>query len=258
MRVLYVEDDPRDADLAIRELAKSAPRIEFETLSSIRDAYTRLRDLAAKPLDLVLADVHLHDGDGLSLLNHIRENSLPLAVVIITGMGDEETAVAALKARADDYVIKRKDYLQRLPVILESALNHYKADAVRRAKPLHVLYVENDLHNIENTRRHLVVHANYIELDIVTSAAEASARLHTHPYDALLVNLQLPEHNAFEIMRELSLTTQSDTPVVLLCDVNDEALAQQALKLGASSYLVKRPGYLFQLPWQLDQAHARA
>lgn len=258
MRVLYVEDDPRDADLAIRELAKSAPGIEFETLSSIRDAHTRLRDLDARPLDLVLADVHLRDGDGLSLLNHIRENSLPLAVVIITGMGDEDIAVAALKARADDYVVKRKDYLQRLPVILESALNHHEADAARRAKPLHVLYVENDLHNIENTRRHLAVHADYIHLDIVTSAAEASAKLHAGPYDALLVKLQLPEHNAFEIMRELSLTTQSDTPVVLLCDANDEALAQQALKLGASSYLVKRPGYLFQLPWQLDEAHARA
>ena len=258
MRVLYVEDDPRDADLAIRELAKAAPHIEFETLSSIRDAYTRLRDPAAKHLDLVLADVHLRDGDGLSLLNHIRENSLPLAVVIITGMGDEEIAVAALKARADDYVVKHKDYLQRLPIVLESALNHYKADAARREKPLHVLYVENDLHNIENTRRHLAVHANYIQLDIVTSAAEVSARLHAQPYDALLVNFQLREHNALEIIRELSLTSQTDTPVVLLCDANDEALAQQALKLGASSYLVKRPGYLFQLPWQLDEAHARA
>ena len=73
--------------------------------------------------------MHLRDGNGLSLLQHIRENSLPLAVVMVTGMGDEDTAVAALKSRADDYVVKHQDYLQRLPIILKSALNHYRADA---------------------------------------------------------------------------------------------------------------------------------
>ena len=260
MRVLYVEDDPRDADLTIRELLKSAPHIQCETVSSIREARARLQRLPSEPLDLVLADVHLRDGYGLSLLNHIREHALPVAVVIVTGMGDEETAVAALKARADDYVVKRKDYLDRLPLILESAVNHHKADAARRAKPLHVLYVENDLFNIENTRRHLAVHADYIELDIVTNADEATVRLgsmDTQPYDVVLVNFDLPDHNALEVLRELRHMSKP-TPLVLVCDEQDEELAQKAVKLGASSYFVRRPGYLYQLPWELDQAHARA
>jgi len=261
MKLLYVEDDSRDADLTLRELAKSAPHISVETVSSIEAALARLNRLASEPLDLVLADVHLRDGVGLSLLNHIRENSLPLAVVIVTGMGDEETAVTALKARADDYVIKHKDYLTRLPLILESALNHYKADAARRAKPLHVLYIENDQHAIENTRRHLAVNADYIQLDVVTNAWEASATLHSTDkphYDVLLLNFELPERIAFGILREIRLTLQLDPPVVLVCDEESESLAQQSLKLGASSYIVKRPGYLYQLPWELDQAHARA
>jgi PAS domain S-box-containing protein len=261
MRLLYVEDDPRDADLTVRELTRSAPHIIVETLSSVQDALARLERIASDPLDLVLADVHLRDGVGLSLLDYIRENSLPVAVVIVTGMGDEETAVTALKARADDYVVKRKDYLNRLPEILESALNHYKADAARRSKPLHVLYAENDSHAIENTRRHLAVNASHIQLDMATNALDAITRLRTanaQRYDALLLNFELPEHNAFEILRELRLTSQPDTPVVLLCEENNEELAQQALKLGASSYLVKRPGYLYQLPWELDQVHARA
>jgi PAS domain S-box-containing protein len=46
--------------------------------------------------------------------------------------------------------------------------------------------------------------------------------------------------------------------VVLVCNEGDEELARQGLKLGASSYLVKAPGYLFQLTWQLEDAHARA
>jgi DNA-binding response OmpR family regulator len=133
VKILYVEDDPHHADLTVHALHKSAPQVRLETAPTLREAYARLARLASDPLDLVLADMSLRDGDGLSLLRHIRESSLPLAVVLLTDMGDEETAVAALKARADDYVVKHKDYLQRLPVILESALNHYRADAALRA-----------------------------------------------------------------------------------------------------------------------------
>jgi len=133
MRILYVEDDARDADLTLRMMRKAAPHFQFETVSTLGEAFERLGRLATEPLDLVLTDMHLHDGDGRSLLKHIRENELPLAVVVITGMGDEETAVEALKSRADDYVAKHKDYLDQLPAKLEDAVNHYHADTVRRA-----------------------------------------------------------------------------------------------------------------------------
>jgi len=124
MKILYVEDDARDADLTLRWLRRSAPHLEFEVVSTLQKALARLQRLESEPLDLVLTDMNLSDGNGLSLLKHIRENSLPLAVVMITGQGDEEMAVEALKDRADDYVVKRRDYLDRLPLILESALNH--------------------------------------------------------------------------------------------------------------------------------------
>src|SRR4029079_462743 len=132
MRVLYVEDDPRNADLTVRVLSRTASHITLETLASIDEAHARLQRLASDPIDLVLTDMHLRDGDGLSLLNYIRENSLPMAVVIVTGMGDEDTAVAALKARVDDYVVKRKGYLEKLRVPLESPLNPSRPAAARR------------------------------------------------------------------------------------------------------------------------------
>ncbi|HKG96502.1 MAG TPA: response regulator, partial [Pyrinomonadaceae bacterium] len=260
MKVLYVEDDPRDADLTVRTLVRTAPHLTIETVSNIRDALARLERINSDPIDLVLTDVHLHDGDGVSLLNHIRENSLPLAVVIVTGMGDEDTAVAALKARADDYVVKRKGYLERLPVILVSAFNHYRANAARRANPLKVLYAEANLSDIESTRRHLAVHADHIQLDSVTTEAETLSvmRDQARHYDVLLVDFQLPEPNALHLLRELSLNPRQDIPVVLVCNEADEEFARQGLQIGASSFLVKRPGYLYQLSWELEQAHSRA
>ena len=260
MNVLYVEDDPRDAVLTQHTLARTAPHIVLESASSIAAASARLERLASEPLDLVLTDMHLPDGDGLSLLNHIRENSLPLAVVIVTGVGDEDTAVTALKARADDYVVKRKAYLDKLPVILESAFNHYRADVARRAHPLKVLYLEDSTPDIETTRRHFAVHADHIQLDIVTTVPEMLWRLSdgAQRYDVLLMDFQVAEPSALQVLRELSLRDKQATPIVLVCNEVEEELARQGLKLGASGCVVKRPGYLFQLPWELEQAHARA
>jgi DNA-binding NtrC family response regulator len=260
MRVLYVEDDLRDADLTLRTLSRIAPQLSVETVSSIGEAYARLARIAAEPIDLVLTDMQMRDGDGLTLLNEIRENSLPVAVVIVTGVGDEETAVTALKARADDYVVKRKGYLERLPLILEGAFNHYRADAARRSNQLRILYAEANPFDIDNTRRHLSVHADHLQLEIVRTESEMVSTLRDDQahFDVVLLDFRVSEPNALNLLRDFKLSTQTDTPIVLVCKEADEQLARQGLQLGASSCLVKRPGYLYQLSWELEQVHARA
>jgi len=259
MKILYVEDDARDADLTLRMLRKRAPQLEFEVTSTLNKARARLDRLSFEPLELVLTDMNLPDGNGLALLKHIRENSLPLAVVVITGMGDEETAVEALKARADDYVIKRKDYLDRLPITLESALSHYRADSLRRAKPLKVLYAESELPHIDNTRRHFAVHADHLRLTNVPTASELLTVLRQdEKYDVLLLDLHTSELDALEFLRDLRLTFKLDLPTVLLCQAGDEELARQGLKLGASTYVMKAHGYVYELPLQIEEAYSRA
>ena len=260
MRILYVEDNPVDIDLTRLRLQRATPHHQLENVGTIREALDRLQTTEYAPIDLVLTDMHLPDGDGLSLLTRIRETSVPVAVVVVTGVGDEDTAVAALKARADDYVVKRKGYLDRLSVILESALNHYSADAARRSSPLRVLFAANNPAEIEATRKHFAMQADHIYLNVVNTGESALSILRTDDtrYDAVLLDFQLTGPSALHVVRELSLKNTLNTPVVLVCSEADEELARQGLKLGASSCVVKRPGYLYQLPWELEQASARA
>ncbi len=262
MKILYVEDSPHDADLATRHLLKAAPHVRLETVATVGEASARLERLDAEPLDLVLTDVRLPDGDGLALLTQIRDRALALAVVVITGTGDEETAVAALKAGADDYVTKRKDYLDRLPLILESALHHYRASAVRRSRPLRVLYAEHDPKDVEFTRRHFGKHAGHIHIDVVSTGPEALQRLQAtggdNGYDVLLLDYRLPGLDALELLKELRLIHKLDIPVVLVTGQGSEEVALQAIKLGASSYVVKNPGYLYKLSVELENAHVHS
>src|SRR5262245_58683891 len=102
MKILYVEDNANDADLARLWLRKQAPKFALEVVATQSEAVARLTGQDVTSFDLVLTDLQLPDGDGLSLLTYIRERGMPLAVVVITGMGDEKTAVTALKAGADD------------------------------------------------------------------------------------------------------------------------------------------------------------
>jgi PAS domain S-box-containing protein len=261
MKILYVEDNPRDADLAMRQLLKAAPHFQIEAVTTLGEASARLERLATEPLDLVLTDVRLPDGDGLTLLKQIRDRALSLAVVVITGTGDEETAVAALKAGADDYVSKRKDYLDRLPLTLENALHHYQASAVRRLRPLRVLYAEHDPKDIDITRRHFSKRAGHIHLDVVFTGPEALERLQAKngrdDYDVLLLDYRLPGLDALELLKELRLIQKLDIPVVLVTGQGSEEVALQAIKFGALSYVVKNPGYLFQLPGELENARFR-
>src|SRR5688500_11834678 len=112
MKILYVEDEIAHVELTQRTLGDNFQE-EFVLYhrESMREA---LKLLEAEPdIDLVLTDLRLPDGSGLDLLKRIKERRPSPAVVLVTGQGDQEIAVAALKAGAADYLVKQSDYLHR-------------------------------------------------------------------------------------------------------------------------------------------------
>ncbi|MFZ1984798.1 MAG: response regulator [Desulfatitalea sp.] len=259
MKILYVEDNPADADLAFRELFRSAPDIDIEVVHTLGGAVERLSGLNPAPTyDLVLTDLRLPDGSGMELLHHVRDTGLPLPVVLISASGDEETVVAALKAGADDYMAKNGDYLERLPATLRHAAASYRARAMRRTHPLRVLYAEHHATDIDLTQRHLARHAPHIQLESVRSAEALFERLRAAKPDhfqVVLLDYHLPDAIGLETLKALRDRYAPDVPVILVTGWGGETLVLQALKLGASDYLVKHPDYLYQLPGTIENAY---
>jgi len=257
MKILYVEDNPFDADITRRELHRQAPQLQLDVVDTLAAAYQRL-ETSSQAYTAVLLDLRLPDGDGLNLLNYIRAHELPLVVVILTGGGDEETVVSALKAGADDYIIKRSDYLHELPHTLDTAIRRFETGQEVRNRRLRVLYAETNPQDIDLTRRHLGQATAYIQLDVLGTESEIMAVLKdpetTNSYDVLLLDYALGGLNALELVKQFSQQNEPRLPVVLVAGQGNEEVALQALKLGASDYVVKRPGYLYRLASVLENA----
>jgi two-component system response regulator PilR (NtrC family) len=112
-----VVDDERDI-LELLSITLSRMDIGCRTASDIAEAR---RLLAGEEFDLCLTDMRLPDGSGIELVEHIADTKPDLPVAIITAHGNMESAVAAMKAGAFDFVSKPLD-LQLLRRLVESAL----------------------------------------------------------------------------------------------------------------------------------------
>ena len=135
MKILYVEDELAHVELAQRTLEDN---FQGEFVLFHRDSLRGALDLllANPEIDIVLADLRLPDGSGLDLLYKIQQFPSPPAVVLVTGQGDQEVAVTALKAGAADYLVKQSDYLHRLPVVITNAVAQNRLRREQAAKLL--------------------------------------------------------------------------------------------------------------------------
>jgi two-component system response regulator PilR (NtrC family) len=77
--------------------------------------------LARGPIDLVITDVKLPDGDGIEMLRHLKAASPDTVVVVMTAYGSTEAAVAAMKLGAENYLIKPFD-VDELKIVVRNAL----------------------------------------------------------------------------------------------------------------------------------------
>jgi PAS domain S-box-containing protein len=129
-RILYVEHDAADVDLTVAHLAEVAPHLHIDLTRSGPQA---LAFLAVTPFDLVLADLRLAGMSALELMHEAKVRGCGVPFIVVTGRGDEAAAVAALKLGAYDYIVKRDDYLTRLPYAIEHAIARCElAEANRR------------------------------------------------------------------------------------------------------------------------------
>jgi PAS domain S-box-containing protein len=149
LRLLYVEHEQDDVEIAVQELKKSKIDFDVETVAT-REEFAR--KLAEKTFDIILADYRLPGWTGMDALALIKERGLDVPFLLITGTLGEELAVECIKQGVTDYVLKAQ--LARLPVAIHQALD---AKLLRAAEARAV----EELRKSEARYRGLVNNATY-------------------------------------------------------------------------------------------------
>ncbi|MEG2945252.1 MAG: sigma-54 dependent transcriptional regulator [Bacteroidales bacterium] len=100
-RILIVEDDPAFAMMLQKWLQKNG----FDPFVSTRISQAR-KELSAQSFSLILSDLRLPDGEGIELLEWIKEQAINTPVIMMTSYAGIQSAVAAMKNGAFDYLEK--------------------------------------------------------------------------------------------------------------------------------------------------------
>ena len=126
-----VEDNPAYAEVIGAMLPGTGPvSFHVESAARLSAALTRLQE---KGIDLVLLDLGLPDSQGLATLHQLRQSARDVPVIVLSGSDDQELAIAAVRAGAQDYLVKEQ--------IGRGVLIHAARCALERQKTVEALHL---------------------------------------------------------------------------------------------------------------------
>ncbi len=130
--ILYMEDEVGLARLFKRKLELAGYKVD---LAQDGEQGIAMYDPAMH--DLIIADYKLPIYNGLDVLRILATKGPLPPTIILTGSGDAETAVAAMKLGADDYIVKdiQRQYLEQLPTIIDRVLLQRRLDENSQTPP---------------------------------------------------------------------------------------------------------------------------
>ncbi len=106
VKVLLVENNVADFELIEQYFAQNYPQeYQLAWVELLQDGIAYLQQ---NPLDVILLDLNLPDSQGLNSLSAMQKIAAEIPIVVITGIEEEEIALASLKEGARDYLIKEK------------------------------------------------------------------------------------------------------------------------------------------------------
>ena len=128
-RVLVVDDDTSMCDMLVSDLGELGFEVKAHTA-----APAALEALVASEFDAVVADLNMPGMSGLELCERIVASRPDVPVIVITAFGSIQTAIAAIRSGAYDFVTKPLE-VDALGLALERAIQHRRlSDEVRRLR----------------------------------------------------------------------------------------------------------------------------
>ena len=156
IKILLVDDDQVDQMAFERFVKEEKLSYDYTIAGTVSEAKAVL---SAEQFDVAIFDYMLGDGTAFELMGLQKD----LPVIITTGAGDEEIAVKVMKVGAYDYLSKdqERSYLKKLPVTVNNALEHRKAQAQIKMLTEAVMSINDSLYITDLENRMIFVNSAF-------------------------------------------------------------------------------------------------
>ena len=255
LNVLVIDDDPIALEHA--QIVLGQIGINCETAQSGAEGVemVQIRHGRRADYDLLLVDWKMPEMDGVETTRRIRAivgNDTP--IIILTSYNWDEVAEEARQAGVDTFVPK--------PLFAGSVMDEFReafkrknAGAVKEAADLkgrHILLAEDVAVNAEIMV--MVLNMREIEADVAENGRIAVEMYESHPdgyYDAILMDMRMPEMDGLEATRKIRATGRRDATVIPIIALTANAFdedVQRSLQAGLNAHLSKpvEPDALFE------------
>ena len=200
IRVLHLEDSPRDAEIMRDLLDTSGPAYDVVHVDC-RAAFEST--LAEGAFAVVICDFNLADIDGLTALRLVKDRFPDVPVIIVSGAIDPGEAVECLKEGATDYLLKQR--LERLPSAVIRAIEEAEQ---RRQR----LQIDTKLRESEERYRQLVESASEVFYKVLTPGDPLKGEVQFVSWSAKEITGYAPEEFIRDTTLWLSLIHPDDLP----------------------------------------------
>src|SRR5688572_10544786 len=157
IRILFLEDDPGDARL-VQESLRDAMEGQF-ACTCVPTLGEVLENLRAAPFDVILLDLSLPDSQGIDTFTTVRAQARNMPILILTGLDDQTLALQAVKAGAQDYIVKGQLAGHLLPRAIRYAIERHRLQT-----ELHSLSVQDSLTGLYNRRGFFMLAGEQLKL----------------------------------------------------------------------------------------------
>ena len=130
-RIFLIEDNPGDARL-VEEYLRESPDLACELVRGDTLA-TGLELLGQGRFDLIMSDLGLPDSQGIATFRRLSEAASDTPIILLTGLGDREVALACLREGAQDYITKNEMSPPTLGKAVRYALERWRSQQALKA-----------------------------------------------------------------------------------------------------------------------------
>ena len=234
MKILIVDDEEGICKQLKHELQKEGFKVEYRIspLNVLEDLKRAKED--GKPYNLLLLDILMPGMDGFKLLEEIKKAQPNLDVIIITGYGDEEKAIKAIRLGAFDYLNKPISLKE-----LHTAIFRINQKIEREEKKpfRHRVLVVDDEKDLCDHIKHELDKEGYL----VTAAYDGEEGLNyfkNNRVDIVIADLKMPRMSGLEMLKHCREITDNFISIIITGH-GDHETAIKALRMGVFNYLKK-------------------